>query len=81
MAVPSENPGPDDDLQPEYDFRSLRGVVDGKYTERSRERLRMVRLAADVSAALDRVRIVRFERVSATHHPDLGASHRRTPLS
>ena len=42
---------PDDDLQPEYDFRSMRGVVRGKYAVRYRERLRVVRLAADVSAA------------------------------
>lgn len=40
-----------DDLQPEYDFRSLRGVVRGKYAARYRERLRVVRLAADVSEA------------------------------
>ena len=40
-----------DDLQPEYDFRSLRGEVRGKYADRYRERLRVVRLAADVSAA------------------------------
>ena len=40
-----------DDLQPEYDFRSLRGVVRGKYAARYRERLRVVRLAPDVSAA------------------------------
>lgn len=43
----------DDDLQPEYDFRSLRGVVRGKYAARYRERLRVVRLEADVSAAFD----------------------------
>ena len=41
----------DDDLRPEYDFRSLRGVVRGKYAARYRERLRVVRLEADVSAA------------------------------
>ena len=44
---------PDDDLQPEYDFRSMRGAVRGKYAARYRERLRMVRLAADVSAAFE----------------------------
>ncbi|MGO9599329.1 MAG: toll/interleukin-1 receptor domain-containing protein [Isosphaeraceae bacterium] len=42
---------PEDDLQPEYDFRSLRGVVRGKYAARYRERLRLVRLAPDVSSA------------------------------
>jgi hypothetical protein len=40
-----------DDLQPEYDFRSLRGVVRGKYAARYRERLRVVRLADDVATA------------------------------
>lgn len=40
-----------DDLEPEYDFRSLRGAVRGKYAARYRERLRVVRLAADVSEA------------------------------
>ncbi len=42
---------PADDLEPEYDFRSLRGVVRGKYEERYRDRLRVVRLADDVSGA------------------------------
>ena len=40
-----------DDLQLEYDFRSLRGVVRGKYAARYQERLRVVRLPDDVSAA------------------------------
>ena len=40
-----------DGLRPEYDFRSLRGVVRGKYAARYRERLRVVRLADDVAAA------------------------------
>lgn len=48
----SPNPSKaDDDLQPEYDFRSLRGVVRGKHAARYREKLRVVRLAEDVSAA------------------------------
>ena len=51
MATSPNQQVPDDDLQPEYDFRSLRGVVRGKYAALYRERLRMVRLAADVSAA------------------------------
>ena len=51
MATSPEEPGPTDDLEPEYDFRSLRGVVRGKYAARYRERLRVVRLAADVSEA------------------------------
>ncbi len=51
MATSPDELGPSDDLQPEYDFSSLRGVVGGKYAARYRERLRVVRLAADVSAA------------------------------
>jgi hypothetical protein len=51
MATSPDDPGPTDDLQPEYDFRSLRGVVRGKYAARYQERLRVVRLAADVSEA------------------------------
>ncbi len=51
MATSPNPPVADDDLQPEYNFRSMRGVVRGKYAARYRERLRMVRLAADVSAA------------------------------
>ena len=51
MATSPDNPGPTDDLDPEYDFRSLRGVVRGKYASRYQERRRVVRLAADVSAA------------------------------
>jgi len=38
-----------DELRPEYDFRSLRGVVRGKYAAWYRERLRVVRLADDVA--------------------------------
>ena len=51
MATSPDQQAPDDDLQPEYDFRLMRGVVRGKYAARYRERLRMVRLAEDVSAA------------------------------
>lgn len=40
----------DDELRPEYDFRSLRGVVQGNYVARYRERV--VRLAQDVAAAV-----------------------------
>jgi hypothetical protein len=47
----SPDPMPDDDLEPEYDFRSMRGVVRGKYAARYRERLRVVRLADDLAAA------------------------------
>ena len=51
MATSPDDCAPDDDLQPEYDFRSVRGVVRGKYATRYRERLRLVRLAPDVSSA------------------------------
>jgi hypothetical protein len=49
MAASPDNPP--DDLQPEYDFRTMRGVVRGKYAARYRERLRVVRLAEDVAVA------------------------------
>lgn len=51
MATSPDDRELTDDLEPEYDFRSLRGVVRGKYAARYRERLRVVRLAPDVSAA------------------------------
>ncbi|MCX7421659.1 MAG: hypothetical protein NT013_19225 [Planctomycetia bacterium] len=51
MATSPNQPAPEEDLQPEYNFRSMRGVVRGKYAARYRERLRMVRLEEDVSAA------------------------------
>jgi hypothetical protein len=52
MATSPDESGPNgDELRPEYDFHSLRGVVRGKYAARYRERLRVVRLADDVAAA------------------------------
>lgn len=51
MATSPEGREPTDDLEPEYDFRALRGGVRGKYAARYRERLRVVRLAPDISAA------------------------------
>ncbi len=51
MATSPDESGPTDDLKPEYDFRSLRGAVRGKYAARYQERLRVVRLAPDVSSA------------------------------
>jgi hypothetical protein len=39
------------DIEPDYDFRSLRGATRGKYATRYRERLRIVRIAEDVSGA------------------------------
>lgn len=53
MAASPDDLEPDDDLRPEYDFRSLRGAVRGKYAARYGERLRVVRLAEDVSAAFE----------------------------
>jgi hypothetical protein len=40
-----------DELRPDYDFRSLRGCVRGKYASRYQERLRIVRLADDIAGA------------------------------
>jgi hypothetical protein len=52
MAVsPEEMKPPDDGMRSEYDFRTMRGVVRGKYATDYRERLRIVRLAKDVGAA------------------------------
>jgi hypothetical protein len=51
MATSPDEPESTDDLEPEYDFRSLRSVVRGKYAARYQERLRVIRLAADVSEA------------------------------
>lgn len=42
---------PDDDLRPEYDLSQLKGGVRGKYLERYRSRLHLVRLEPDVAAA------------------------------
>jgi len=47
-ASPDEK---EDDLQSDYDFRTMRGVVRGKYAARYRERLRVIRLADDVAGA------------------------------
>jgi hypothetical protein len=51
MATSPDDAEKADDLRPEYDFRTLRGVVRGKYAARYRERLRVVRLADDVATA------------------------------
>ena len=52
MATSPEPTEPaDDELRPEYDFRSMRGIVRGKYAARYHERLRVVRLADDVATA------------------------------
>jgi hypothetical protein len=52
MATSPDQPKPpDDEMRAEYDFRTMRGVVRGKYAARYRERLRIVRLADDVAPA------------------------------
>jgi hypothetical protein len=48
---PDDTESVEDELRSEYDFRSMRGVVRGKYAARYRERLRVVRLADDVADA------------------------------
>ena len=48
---PDEGETLNDELRPDYDFRSLRGVVRGKFATQYRERLRVVRLADDVAEA------------------------------
>ena len=54
MAASPDEIGPvDDELRPEYDFRSMHGVGRGKYASRYRERLRVVRLADDVAEAFE----------------------------
>jgi hypothetical protein len=47
---PDENESVDDQLRAEYDFRSMRGVVRGKYAARYRERLRVAEDVADAFA-------------------------------
>jgi hypothetical protein len=50
MATSSDDPKTgSDEMRAEYDFRSLQGVERGKYADRYRERLRIVRLADDVA--------------------------------
>ena len=52
MADPNNTPEKHEgEMRSEYDFRELRGVVRGKYAERYKERLRVVRLDKDVADA------------------------------
>jgi|GEM_PF-761373 len=51
MANSPDESNQTDDLEPEYDFRKLEGVVRGKFAAAYGERLRIVRLDPDVSAA------------------------------
>jgi hypothetical protein len=41
----------DDELRPEYDLKELRGGVRGKYYQRYKSRLHLVRLSPEVAAA------------------------------
>jgi hypothetical protein len=41
----------DDELRPEYDLKSLRGGVRGKYYQKYQARLHLVRLSPEVAAA------------------------------
>ena len=50
-VFPEGTKQPGDEMRPEYDFRTMRGVVRGKYAAAYRERLLIVRLANDVGAA------------------------------
>jgi hypothetical protein len=48
---PDEGETLNDELRQDYDFRSLRGVVRGKFATQYPEQLRVVRLADDVAEA------------------------------
>jgi uncharacterized DUF497 family protein len=76
MAASPDQSGPvDDELRAEYDFRSLRGVVRGKYAARYRERLRVVRLADDVADAFaDEAAVNDALREYLRIHPDVNNS-------
>jgi hypothetical protein len=50
VATSPETQEPEGEMRSEYDFRTMRGVVRGKYSARYREKLRLVRLADDVAA-------------------------------
>jgi hypothetical protein len=58
-------------MRPEYDFRTMRGVVRGKYAARYRERLRVVRLEADVAKAFaDEAAVNAALRAYLQEHPE-----------
>jgi uncharacterized protein (DUF4415 family) len=48
---PRANDAADHEMREEYTFHSLRDVVRGKYAARYAERIRTVRLDADIAAA------------------------------
>jgi hypothetical protein len=64
-----------DELRPEYDFASMPGGVRGKYTERYRQGVNIVKLDDDVSAAFpdakavnDALRsLIRIARATTKH--------------
>ena len=71
--------GIEDDLQPEYDFRAMRGVVRGKYAARYWERLGLVRLAEDVAAAFaDEAAVNEALRDYLRGHPSSGNTAPKT---
>jgi hypothetical protein len=51
MATSPDKMEPNEEMRPEYDFRSLAGVARGKYAARYCEKLRVVRLADDLAGA------------------------------
>jgi hypothetical protein len=55
MATSHDKPGKqnslDDDMRPEYDFRTMTNVVRGKYATLIGETLQMIRLDDDIAAA------------------------------
>ena len=64
------SPEHDDDLEPEYDLRKLKGVVRGKYAERYREQVRVIRLDDDVVSAFPNAAAVNEAlRVYLREHP------------
>lgn len=65
------SPESSDEMRPEYDFRSLEGVVRGRYTGRYAEGQRMVCLEPDVAAAFPDERAVNsaLRQFLAEHPP------------
>ena len=67
---PDANDVGDNDMREEYDFKSLQGVVRGKHTARYAERLRVVRLDADIADAFpDEVAVNVALRQFLAEHP------------
>lgn len=50
-GFPENTASDDEEMRSEYDFRSMQGVVRGKYASRYSAQIRVVRLADDVAAA------------------------------